>query len=239
LEKRHAITIVRLSIKPPHVERLDDTNKPLPVDWAATVERIESQSGWADVFLGYEAERPDKPFIFIIWQDNTDPAPYSRSGSSLDASTILRRLRRFCSSTPEVITLWHDRDNAGKDMATTTISHRQRGGGSRHPGGMAEFIRLQGARNILKAAIAEIQDNVAMFHWVRYHPHMDNLAREYTFNGGPAFILEEDQDYQSVMEGSERTDEVGEASLNADTSVSGRANLTGLSFETQLSLMSR
>src|SRR5690242_159067 len=54
LERKHAITFVRLSIKPLHVERLDFTAKPLAVDWAATVERIESQSGWADVCLGYE-----------------------------------------------------------------------------------------------------------------------------------------------------------------------------------------
>lgn len=210
LEKKHAITIVRLSIKPSHVERLDVTAKPLAVDWAATVERIESQSGWANVCLGYEAERFDKPLIVIIWKNNTVPAPFFRSGSSLDGSTILRRLRRFFSSPPEVITLWHARDQASRALVTTPSFTGQRGGGPGHPGGMAEFIRLQGPSNILKAAIAEIQNNIAMFKWIRDNPHMDNDARYYTFNGGPALILEDDQDYRNSIEGGERTDDAGE-----------------------------
>ncbi|KAL2213510.1 hypothetical protein CC79DRAFT_49091 [Sarocladium strictum] len=212
LERKHAITFVRLSIKPLHVERLDVTAKPLAVDWAATVERIESQSGWAGVCLGYEAERPDKPLIVIIWKNNTEHAPFFRSGSSLDGSTILRRLRRFCSRPPEVITLWHACYQAGRDMATIPWASGQRGGEPGHPGGMAELIRLQGPRNALKAAIAEIQTNIAAFKWARVNPFMDNDARYYVFDGGSPFILEDEDDqvHQSSAEDGEHTDDTSE-----------------------------
>lgn len=194
LVKKHAITIVRLSIELSQVDRLHVDSHPRAPEWTATVDLIKQQPGWRFVFLGQEPEKPAKAVILIGWLDETAPSPrFSPGQNANDGPPVLPDLQPHLTGPPEIVTLWHAENRAPRALAATMGSAHLRlpGPPGRHRGGISELVRLQGPIDAIKAGIAEIMKNLDTLQWLRAMHKEGNTSGRYSFLGGTPFILEE------------------------------------------------
>lgn len=194
LGKKHAITIVRLSIESSQVDRLHADRLPRAPEWTATVDLIKQQPGWRFVFLGEEPEKPNKAVILIGWLDETAPSPrFSPGQNANDGPPVLPDLQPHLTGPPEIVTLWHTKDRAPRALAATMNSAHLRSPGppGRHHGGVAELVRLQGPVDAIRAGIAEIMDNLGTLQFARSLHNEGNTSGRYSFLGGTPFILDD------------------------------------------------
>lgn len=196
LGKKHAITIVRISIETSQVDRLRVDSKPRAPVWAATVDLIKQQPGWRFVFLGEEPEQPAKAVILIGWLDEIAPSPRFSPGRNVRAGPpVLPDLQPHLTGPPEIVTLWHARDKETRALTATMGSAHLRVPGPPppgcHHGGFAELVRLQGPVDAVRAAIAEIMKSLETLQQARAMHNEGNTSGRYSFLGGLPFILED------------------------------------------------
>ncbi|KAL2203253.1 hypothetical protein CC79DRAFT_1390610 [Sarocladium strictum] len=194
LGKKHAITIIRLSIDPSQVDRLQVDSKPRAPEWTATVDLIKQQPGWRFVFLGEEPEKPAKAVVLIGWLDETTPSSRFRPGQNAnDGLLVLPDLQPHLTSPPEIVTLWHAKNRAPRSLtANMNCAHlRVPGPPGRHHGGVSELVRLQGPVDAIRAGIAEIMKNLDILQFARSLHNEGNTSGRYSFLGGTPFVLEE------------------------------------------------
>lgn len=198
LEKKHAVTMIRLSIKPSQVERLQVGTKPRRREWTTTIEFIKRQPGCRYVLLGQELEQPGKALIIVGWDNTTTPPPRFRPASSVDDGPVLPALQPHLTGPPQLLTLWHAYDRATERFLGTRPGPFQSPGLPQR-GGVAELMMLRGPVGVVKACLSDIMKSIDALQYVRLEASegVGMPASKYSFRGGTPFIVEDDVDRQT------------------------------------------